>query len=114
ALTGRVPFEGTIVDVMLAKQQHDAPPPREHNPEVPADLDRLCLELLRRDPAARPHGREIMKALGAHVSAIISRTREPIVLEEPLVGRQGQLRALHEAFAATTDGQAVTVYVRGP
>jgi tRNA A-37 threonylcarbamoyl transferase component Bud32 len=121
ALTGRVPFEGNIVDVMLAKQQHEALPPRELNHDVPADLDRLCRELLRRDPAGRPRGPDILRLLGVHISGVhaapqgtSSGASEASLADEPaLVGRREQLRALHQAFAATTEGRAVTVYVRG-
>src|SRR5687768_18015374 len=40
-------------------------PPARVAAGVAADLDRLCMDLLQRDPAARPTGREVLARLGA-------------------------------------------------
>ena len=42
-VTGRIPFEGGAMEVLLQKQHAEPPPPRSLVPEVPADLDALCL-----------------------------------------------------------------------
>ncbi|HTM20268.1 MAG TPA: serine/threonine-protein kinase, partial [Kofleriaceae bacterium] len=54
ALTGRLPFRGSRREVLAAKQERDPPPPSALVRGVPADLDRLCRDLLARDPAQRP------------------------------------------------------------
>jgi serine/threonine protein kinase len=63
ALTGRRPFEGSAVRVVVDKQTKDPPPPRSFVPDVPADLESLTLRLLARDPRARPGAEEILSEL---------------------------------------------------
>ncbi|HEX8070722.1 MAG TPA: AAA family ATPase [Pyrinomonadaceae bacterium] len=122
ALTGRLPFTGPVLDVLERKQQAEPPPPSALVPSTPADLDALCRELLRRDPQARPAGREIIARLahGAHgdTRAPVSAATHvaapaPAEGDEPFVGRTRQLRLLETAFADTKRGQAVSVYVHG-
>ena len=58
ALTGRLPFAGTPLEVLRAKQARDGPAPADLLPGVPEDLNELCRRLLRRDPGGRPGGPE--------------------------------------------------------
>src|SRR5438046_5860239 len=50
ALTGRLPFRGRFFEVLLRKKTRAPIQPREINPQVPRDLNELCVRLLRRDP----------------------------------------------------------------
>jgi hypothetical protein len=53
-LTGRPPFTGEGVTDLLIKVVMESPvPPRQLNPEVPADLEELCLRCLAKSPAHR-------------------------------------------------------------
>src|SRR4051812_36635236 len=52
ALPGRLPSLGGPTDVLMDKQRFEPPRAREIPPGVPADLDELCQELLRREPEA--------------------------------------------------------------
>lgn len=53
-LTGRPPFEGDPMDVML-KHAHEEPPPlRALRPEVSPEVEAVVLRALRKDPEARP------------------------------------------------------------
>ena len=66
ALTGQLPFLGDAQRVLFQDKQIKEPvPPRELVPTVPADLNELCVHLLRRLPEDRPSGKEVLKNLGA-------------------------------------------------
>jgi serine/threonine protein kinase/tetratricopeptide (TPR) repeat protein len=112
ALTGRLPFKGRFYEVMSRKQTRDPIQPIEINPDVPRDLNELCVKLLRRNPEARPTGREILQALGGHPGTL-PRFVVPSMLEGAFIGREQQVAALHDAFGSTRAGQTVTVYVHG-
>src|SRR6185436_12408180 len=51
-LTGRLPFAGSFVELIVAKQI-DGPSPSRFVSGVPAHLDSLCRDLMRRDQASR-------------------------------------------------------------
>lgn len=55
ALTGTLPYTGTSLRVLTAKQQYDAPPFADV-PEELRSLCSLCRRLLDRDPLRRPPG----------------------------------------------------------
>ena len=53
-LTGRAPFFGSDSQAVLARVVAEAPAtPRAIRPEVPADLEAICLKCLEKDPAQR-------------------------------------------------------------
>lgn len=114
ALTGRLPFSGNAFEMMMQKQRSDPPPPRSLFPQVPADLDALCCELLRFDPAARATGSDVLSRLGAEP---LARTTEPSRSRSSgqrlFVGRESELQILDEAYQVSRRGAAVTVVVRG-
>jgi eukaryotic-like serine/threonine-protein kinase len=111
ALTGQLPFTGPPLEVMRRKQEREPPPPREVAPDVPADLDALCQDLLRRDPARRPSGAEVMSVLkgtpGAGPVAVA------VAPASVFVGRDPHLAVLREAFARLKSGRGLTVAVHG-
>src|SRR3954470_5313674 len=59
ALTGEVPFIGSPLEVLMRKQSELPKPPRELDPEVPADLEALCLGLLAIDANQRLAGADV-------------------------------------------------------
>ena len=61
---GRPPFEGDSVQVIFAKHERDPLPPSTRCAGIPADLDRLCMALLHRDPEARAGAEEVFEVLG--------------------------------------------------
>ncbi len=53
-LTARPPFQGPTIDaIVLQLRESDPLAPRRLNPEVPRDLETICLRCLRKDPAQR-------------------------------------------------------------
>ncbi len=112
ALTTRRPFGYRLTQVRRAHKAGKLVAPSELDPDVPADLDELCLDLLAIDPARRPSGAEILARLGNTTSGV--RVRSPgLGRERPLVGRTTQLKALWEAYDATRKGDTVVQFVRG-
>ena len=108
-LTGVLPHSGRVLEVLIEKQRTDPRRPREVYDDVPEDLDRLCMDLLRRDPGDRPSGGDILRRLGGS-AAVASRLAAE---RRPFVGRESQLAALRTAFADLCKGKTVTIFVHG-
>ncbi|HEY7508673.1 MAG TPA: AAA family ATPase, partial [Vicinamibacteria bacterium] len=112
SLTGQLPFTGPAPEVMRRKQQAEPPRPREVAAGVPADLDDLCWRLLRRDPAQRPSGADVLKALTRTVPAAPPAPPSPSGASL-FVGREQHLDVLRGAYEALKSGQGLTVVVHG-
>ncbi|HET6891286.1 MAG TPA: protein kinase, partial [Pyrinomonadaceae bacterium] len=118
ALTGHLPFTGKFFEVMMNKQNFDPPRPSSLVPDVPPELDDLCMRLLARVPEERPSGHEILRILGHGKTGPLQRPLMPAGISSsftttPFVGRQTQMQQLHDAFAVSRGDQTVTVYVHG-
>jgi serine/threonine protein kinase len=112
ALSGRLPFEGTAFEILRAKQETEPEPLSHLVTNLPEDLEALCMELLRRRPESRPTGRDIVERLRGAAPALTP-MRSPANTGTPFFSRREQLAALHEAFAATRQGQTRTVLIHG-
>jgi len=112
ALTGRLPFLGRTLEVLTDKQRFDPPSPRELVPDLPDDLNSLCMDLMHRDPETRPSRREVLRRLGDAPSEAENQPSSisPIV---SLVGRDRHLGELEDAFAAVKRGQTVVLLLQG-
>jgi hypothetical protein len=110
ALTGALPFDGHILEVILQKQQSEPPAPRTRAAAIPGDLNDLCVCLLRREPGARANGAEILRVVGRPVAAA---KREPAAAGSMFVGRQRELDELARALADTLCGEPTVVVVEG-
>ena len=108
ALTGELPFSGTVLEILTGKQRRDPPPPRLLNPRIPEDLDRLCVRLLARSPSDRPTGDEVARVLGEDAPVAEITTRANV-----FVGRDAELEQLEGAFASAQKGHATVVYISG-
>jgi serine/threonine protein kinase len=106
-LTGRLPFEGSFVEVLRRKQVETPPHPSQFA-EVPAGLAGLCLKLLDRDPLTRGSYPDVVRTLGP-ANLVPSQERA----SSPFVGRREPLRRLHEALQSAQDRPTV-VHLRGP
>ncbi len=115
SLTGRLPFLGRPLEVMLEKQRIEPLAPRELVADVPDDLNTLCVDLLRRDPDARPAGPEVVRRLSERPNdshAPFSQRSSPRQAA-PLIGRQRHLQTLDAAFQTMSRGQTAALYVHG-
>src|SRR5262249_38514583 len=75
----------------------DPPPPHDLCPAAPEDLSGLCVALLRREPADRPSGAEVLARLGRAPGKPARAAAAP---EGPLPGRPGALGGTAEAYTA--------------
>lgn len=111
ALTGTLPFTGSMLEVLLRRQELDPKAPIELVKNVPADLNQLCQDLLKRDPKLRPTGEDVLQILSKDKQA------KPVtvttVRNVPVSGRHKELAELREAFQTVVGGNAVTVYLQG-
>jgi serine/threonine protein kinase/CRP-like cAMP-binding protein len=120
ALTGRLPFEGTVRQVLSHKQFSEAPAPSRWVHGVPPDLDALATALLARDASLRPGFGDIAARLrlGA-VSVVVTRAAAPTPVSKPvgsptpLLGRGAELEQLLAALRDTRAGRPRLVLVRG-
>jgi WD40 repeat protein/tRNA A-37 threonylcarbamoyl transferase component Bud32 len=54
ALTGKPPFrEASTMETLLAVMERDPSPPSQTNPDVPVDLETICLKCLHKEPDKR-------------------------------------------------------------
>src|SRR5262249_44997450 len=114
ALVGRLPFEGSALDVIEAKRTREPFPPSAYDSHVPDDLNALCIDLLRRDPVDRPTESAVLRRLSAHVDRIKPPAARPSrVREVPFVGRDAERAALWDAYEAMRRGSPVIVHVYG-
>lgn len=110
ALTGRLPFEGGTQSELLAqKLAAIRPAPCDSVPDVPDDLNQLCVDLLAPDPGDRPTGQQILARLGAELTIPAARPERRV-----WVGREGALGQLHAALERVRAGEPVVVLASGP
>jgi serine/threonine protein kinase len=100
ALSGAMPFSGSFADIAAAQKTQTPAPPSSIIGGVPPHLERLCMALLERDPAARPGVADIREALGGTeftlwLPPFRTHRREQ---QERFVGRARQLLQLQEKF----------------
>ena len=113
ALTNELPFRGKGLKVLLAKQERDAPSPSLITPNIPPDLEALCVDLLQRDPLKRPGAAEVLRRVGTGPSGLRPRDAVRRDAGDLFLGRESHLKALQDAFAATHRGRAVAIRVGG-
>jgi serine/threonine protein kinase len=117
ALTGRLPFSGTPLQILMQKQASEPPPPRSLVAGVPDDLDALCVDLLRTDPRDRPSQDQIVLRLERRSSGEphqrVERSSSQSFGGPTLVGRREELAVLRAAFDASREGRPTVVCIRG-
>jgi hypothetical protein len=126
ALSGMLPFDGSLLELLRQKLERDPIPLGEIAPALPSRLSELCMALLQRDPDRRPGGAEILAVLeaqraGNELSAghanvanttLLTAADGPAALTS-LFGRENELATLRGALTQVEDGNTVVVHVRG-
>jgi len=113
ALTGRVPFAGSVSDVLRRKRELDPPSPAEVAPGVPDDLNAVCMGFLCRDPGRRLSGRDAIALLDGHRADTRGSLSTSFTAKTPFIGRDWHLTVLRECFEETRRGGSKSVYVCG-
>jgi serine/threonine protein kinase len=117
ALTGELPFEGTVLEILKRKDESEPPSPCELVRGVPEDLNNLCCALLRRRPEDRPTSAEmqrIFQTSSLPPSPVQDRERSASAGPgELFIGREPHLAALRGAFENVKQGRPATVFVHG-
>ena len=112
ALTGRLPFAGTGLEIMTDKQRAEPTRPAELVPGMPADLDTLCRDLLRYDPGQRPDGSGVLARLRSE-PAPRSAGSPSVSGASFFVGRRIQLEVLSSACVEVRRGETTGILVEG-
>ena len=113
ALTGRLPFLGPPLTVLVHKRHFDAPSPQSTDGGMPLDLVHLCERLLSRDPKQRPGGAQILAALLIREGRDVAAHSASLGAGEVWLGRERHLLELNEALTLTDSGRAVARFVHG-
>ncbi|HET8937267.1 MAG TPA: protein kinase [Polyangiales bacterium] len=122
ALSGVLPFEGSVVEILRQKLMEVPTPLDQVASAVPAELSKLCMALLQREPQARPGYAAIIQVLeGIAPRLSFGTPLGPMSRHAPgrlpptatLFGRDAELAVLEQAFNLTKPGKCVAVHVRG-
>jgi tetratricopeptide (TPR) repeat protein len=114
ALTGQLPFEGTALQVLTAKQLRDAAPPSALVQGVPGDLDAIAVALLKRKLDERAAGRDMALAFAAAEGQTEPAAfRAAAARATRFLGREAELAQLRAALDQSRRGVPVAVHVHG-
>lgn len=110
AFTGFPPYTGSLLEILQAKASLDPCPPSLLVKGIPEDLEELCLDLLLRDPQARPSSAALLTRLQA---------APPEPAPTPFgaqiaVGRESEMIALTGAFQRLEAGEGGLAVLAGP
>ncbi len=106
-LTGAMRHDGPLHTVIDRKLADDARPPSSTGVAVAPELERLCMDLLARDPAARPDAAAVLTRLGRADLVALE------VVTRGLVGRAEETRALRAVILAARPGRPSVAAIRG-
>jgi eukaryotic-like serine/threonine-protein kinase len=113
ALTGALPFGGSMPDLLLRKCTSDPLAPADIA-NVSANMSAVCMGLLSRSPAQRLSGREALRRLVQDLAPPVLENSPAPARDTPFVGRRHQLHVLNDAFDAVRSARPAVVSVHGP
>jgi serine/threonine protein kinase/CRP-like cAMP-binding protein len=111
ALSGQLPFSGSLTEVLLRKQSEDPPALAALVRGLPKDLERLAMNLLRQRPEARADEPELRRCLALDRAPVRATSRPETT---PFIGRDGELTWLESALALSRRGLPQIVFLQGP
>lgn len=88
-VTGQPPFRGSTAVTVISQHLHTPPvAPRWHRPDLPEGLDSLILDLLAKDPQARPASAAVVSGRLRALRAIsVTAPRSPLAETDTLLDR---------------------------
>ena len=98
---------------MADKQRADPLPVEAWNARVPGESFRLVFQLLNRDPARRPSGRDVLARLNVAETWHAKPATTFAAPVSTFVGREHELESLRGAYQAMIGGRTVAAYVHG-
>jgi tetratricopeptide (TPR) repeat protein len=117
-LTGCLPFAGPQMQMLLRKQDSDAPDPAELVSGIPPLLRELCRSMLHRDPTKRPTAEAVLERLISGAESATEHDAERATIDDrgiAFVGRAAERAALEAAYAELRDHAASSaVLLSGP
>jgi serine/threonine protein kinase len=114
ALTGRLPHSSSLVHRWASGSDTKLLEPKVLDPEVPMDLNDLCLRLMDKVAANRPNGNEMLRAAIAHIEEKTNTGFAGIPQTgEAFCGRFEELSALQFAFDDILEGRLEIVLIEG-
>jgi predicted ATPase len=112
--TARHPFEAdSAISMMHAITSESPLAAARLNPDVPAALDSLLLEMLQRDASRRPSAVEIVERLGQIAAGATGKRMAAPGVERRIVGRISESAQLRTAFETVARGRGQLVGVSG-
>lgn len=98
----------SLLEVFGRKLSLAPEPPSLRRADIPPHLDRLCVDLLAREPAARPSAADVLTRLGRGDLVAIE------LSVQGLVGRETEAKLLREQILRPRGGRASAAFVSGP
>jgi hypothetical protein len=114
ALTGRLPFLGSSMEILIRKRDGEPPRPSLFVDGIRPDLEELCLLLLSPDPARRPGATQALSRLSRSAPSTDSiPARAPLSPREVFVGRDAELALLRRSHVEACEGATRAVVIEG-
>jgi serine/threonine protein kinase/tetratricopeptide (TPR) repeat protein len=117
-LTGSHPFVGGDIFALIYKITEEYPKhPRELNPDIPEELEKICLKCLQKSPSRRyNNAKELMEAFENYQNGISSEEENLIESSTgimPLVGREKIVDKMHKLLDKTMSGGSHSLQLVG-
>lgn len=114
-LTGRLPFQGDVSELIMAKTQTKPRRPAEVVDGLPRPLSDLVMALLEPNPQKRGSGKDILGVLRDLGASGAANDVDSIAREAPFVGRETENSALYAAYEKGKSGSSpMLVRIEGP